>query len=115
MSKGSRRTSERTGLNNRKPSMAYCSDDNSAKEIAAKLTTDAMWTGSHPVVFRRPEICSPALTGSPGGTHRMHFRRARRIGQRIDDLHLLDDRAGPSVRDDERQSWSVVDRLQTRD
>ena len=25
------------------------------------------------------------------------------IGQRIDDLHLLDDRAGPSVRDDERQ------------
>ena len=27
----------------------------------------------------------------------------RGIGQRIDDLHLLDDRAGPSVRDDERQ------------
>ncbi len=26
-----------------------------------------------------------------------------RIGQRIDDLQLLDDRAGPSVRDDERQ------------
>ena len=25
------------------------------------------------------------------------------IGQRIDDLHLLDDRAGPSVRDDQRQ------------
>ena len=27
----------------------------------------------------------------------------RGIGQRIDDLHLLDDRAGPSVRDDQRQ------------
>ena len=27
----------------------------------------------------------------------------RRIGQWIDDLQLLDDRAGPSVRDDERQ------------
>ena len=27
----------------------------------------------------------------------------RGIGQRIDDLHLLDDRAGPPVRDDERQ------------
>ena len=27
----------------------------------------------------------------------------RRIGQRIDDLQLLDDRAGPSVRDDHRQ------------
>jgi len=27
----------------------------------------------------------------------------RRIGQRIDDLHLLDDRAGPSMGDDERQ------------
>ena len=25
------------------------------------------------------------------------------IGQRIDDLHLLDDRAGPAVRDDHRQ------------
>jgi hypothetical protein len=27
----------------------------------------------------------------------------RGIGQGIDDLQLLDDRAGPSVRDDERQ------------
>ena len=27
----------------------------------------------------------------------------RRIGQRIDDLQLLDDRAGPAVRDDDRQ------------
>ena len=27
----------------------------------------------------------------------------RRIGQRIDDLQLIDDRAGPSVLDDERQ------------
>ena len=25
------------------------------------------------------------------------------IGQRIDDLHLFDDRAGPSMRDDQRQ------------
>ncbi len=33
--------------------------------------------------------CAPAMCGG--------------IGQRIDDLHLLDDRAGPSVRDDERQ------------
>jgi hypothetical protein len=27
----------------------------------------------------------------------------RGIGERIDDLHLLDDRAGPTVRNDERQ------------
>ena len=27
----------------------------------------------------------------------------RRIDQRIDDLQLLDDRAGPSMRDDDRQ------------
>ena len=27
----------------------------------------------------------------------------RRIGKRIDDLQLLDDRAGPTVGDDERQ------------
>jgi len=27
----------------------------------------------------------------------------RRIRQRIDDLHLFDDRAGPPVRDDQRQ------------
>jgi hypothetical protein len=27
----------------------------------------------------------------------------RGIGQRIDDLHLFDDRAGPSVGNDERQ------------
>ena len=33
--------------------------------------------------------CAPAMRGG--------------IGQRIDDLQLLDDRAGPSVRDDERQ------------
>ncbi len=30
------------------------------------------------------------------------------IGQRIDDLHLFDDRAGPSVRDDERQRIFVL-------
>jgi hypothetical protein len=28
---------------------------------------------------------------------------SRGIGKWIDNLHLLDDRAGPSVRDDERQ------------
>ena len=32
----------------------------------------------------------------------------RRIGQRIDDLHLLDDRAGPAVRDDHRQRILVL-------
>ena len=32
----------------------------------------------------------------------------RGIGQWIDDLHLLDDRAGPSVRDDERQRIFVL-------
>jgi len=37
-------------------------------------------------------------------------RRAMRrgIGQGIDNLHLLDDRAGPSVRDDERQRVVVL-------
>jgi hypothetical protein len=32
----------------------------------------------------------------------------RGIGQGIDDLQLLDDRAGPSVRDDERQGVFVL-------
>ena len=32
----------------------------------------------------------------------------RGIGQGIDDLQLLDDRAGPSVRDDERQRVFVL-------
>ena len=32
----------------------------------------------------------------------------RRIGQRLDDLQLLDDRAGPSVRDEERQRVLVL-------
>ena len=39
-------------------------------------------------------------------------RRARAmcrgIGERIDDLQLLDDRAGPPVRDDERQCIFMV-------
>ena len=52
------------------------------------------------------------LAGKPVARHRRNHdvegvRRApamrRGIGQRIDDLQLLDDRAGPSVRDDERQ------------
>jgi hypothetical protein len=30
------------------------------------------------------------------------------IGQGVDDLHLLDDRSGPSVRDDERQRVLVL-------
>ena len=33
---------------------------------------------------------------------------SRRIGQRIDDLELLDDRAGPAVRDDQRQRIFVL-------
>ena len=33
----------------------------------------------------------------------MRSRHVRGIGQGIDDFQLLDDRAGPSVRDDERQ------------
>jgi hypothetical protein len=37
----------------------------------------------------------------------------RRIGERLDDLQLLDDRAGPAVRDDQRErvlvpSWTVL-------
>ena len=32
----------------------------------------------------------------------------RGIGQRLDDLQLLDDRAGPAVRDDERQRIFVL-------
>ena len=41
---------------------------------------------------------------------RVHCARAmrRRIGQRLDDLQLLDDRAGPSVRDEERQRVLVL-------
>ena len=31
-----------------------------------------------------------------------------RIGQWVDDLHLLDDRSGPSVRDDQRQRILVL-------
>ena len=32
----------------------------------------------------------------------------RGIGERIDDLHLFDDLAGPSVRDDQRQCILVL-------
>ena len=40
---------------------------------------------------------------------RVLFARAVRggIGERLDDLHLLDDRAGPPVRDDQRQRAGV--------
>src|SRR5258706_12212413 len=34
-------------------------------------------------------VCAPAMCG--------------RVGERLDDLHLLDDRAGPAMRDDHRQ------------
>ena len=41
----------------------------------------------------------------------MHLARApaicRGIGERLDDLQLLDDRAGPAVRDDQRQGFLV--------
>jgi len=32
----------------------------------------------------------------------------RRVGKRLDDLQLLDDRPGPSVRDDQRQRVLVL-------
>ena len=32
----------------------------------------------------------------------------RRVGEQVDDLHLLDDRSGPSVADDERQRVLVL-------
>jgi hypothetical protein len=31
-----------------------------------------------------------------------------RVGEQIDDLHLLDERAGPAVADDERQRVLVL-------
>src|ERR1700722_384352 len=41
--------------------------------------------------------------GSPGGTRPRGRAVNGGIGERADDLQLLDDRAGPAVRDDERQ------------
>src|ERR1700749_1631260 len=64
----------------------------------------AMRTGSHPVAVGFAENPSPGR----GGTHdRDRVRRAaavrRGVGERLDDLQLLEDRAGPPVRDDQRQ------------
>ena len=59
------------------------------------------------------------LAGEPVARHRRdhHVERVRcaramcrGIGQRIDDLQLLDDRAGPAVRDDQRQASSCFER-----
>ena len=63
-----------------------------------------MRSGPQPVLVGLPE--------KPVARHRRNHdvegvrcarAMCRGIGQRIDDLQLLDDRAGPSVRDDERQ------------
>ena len=60
----------------------------------------------------RPPAGRGRLAGKPvarqRGNHEMERVRCARavrrgIGERIDDLQLLDDRAGPSMRDDERQ------------
>ena len=57
------------------------------------------------------------LAGEPVARHRRNHNMegvvgaravCRRIGQPIDDLQLLDDRAGPSVIDDERQCVAVL-------
>ena len=63
-----------------------------------------MRSGPQPVVVGLPENPKP---GSDGNHQIESVRRARAmcrgIGKWIDDLQLLDDRAGPPVRDDERQ------------
>ena len=68
----------------------------------------AMWTGSQPVVVGFRNTRSPGSTESRHGRHPRPTAMRRRIGQRLDELHLLDDRAGPAMRDDDRQGILVL-------
>ena len=60
----------------------------------------------------RRRLAGKAVAGQRGDHEVEGIRRRRamrlRIGQRADDLELLDDRAGPAVRDDHRQCVFVL-------
>ena len=68
-----------------------------------------MRAGSQPV---RGRLGREPVARQRGDHHMERVRRAaavrRGIGERLDDLQLLDDRAGPAVRDDERQRVLVL-------
>ena len=68
-----------------------------------------MRSGSQPVAGRLPGE-AVARQGRNDQVERVLRAPAVRggIGQRLDDLQLLDDRAGPAVRDDERQRVLVL-------
>ncbi len=63
-----------------------------------------MWTGSQPVAVGFPEY---AVAGHRRHDHVERVRRVaavdRRVAEGADHVQHLDDRAGPAVRDDQRQ------------
>jgi hypothetical protein len=62
-----------------------------------------MWAGPQPEAwFSRKPVARHRRNHQIEGVHRTGAM-CRRIGQRIDNLQLLDNRAGPAVRHDERQ------------
>ena len=74
------------------------------RRFISTIQARAMRMGSQPVVVGLPENPWPGSDGiTTSKASAALAAMGRGIGQRIDDLQLLDDRAGPAVRDDERQ------------
>ena len=68
-----------------------------------------MRTGSQPVAVGLAENPWPGSEGITRWNASAALAAVRRgIGERLDDLQLLDDRAGPAVRDDQRQRVLVL-------
>ena len=68
-----------------------------------------MRIGSQPGAVGLPEKPWPGSEGITRSKASAALAAVRRgIGQRPDDLQLLDDRAGPAVRDDQRQRVRVL-------
>ena len=62
---------------------------------------------SQPASPAGPEKPKPGWTAAPGGRPRPGRRRGARIGQRADHLQELGHRAGPAVRDQQRDARPV--------
>ena len=68
-----------------------------------------MRAGSHPVLLGFAENPCPGSDGITRWKASDALAAVRgRVGQRLDDLQLLDDRARPAVRDDQRQRVLVL-------
>ena len=77
-----------------------------AEQLRGRLPTHGVRDASAPIAALR---CEARVTEAAHQIERVRCARAvsRGIGERPDDLELLDNRAGPPVRDDERQRTRV--------